>query len=330
MAHKIDFTTGRAAFTRAAGSKAAWHKLGGETPADAPIETWLTNAGLDFHVYKAPSFVKIGDDYQEVPNVKHMVRDDTLAVLGTHTDGYQVHQPREIVEHMRDSIMIDPRFTFETMGALKEGRTIWGLARYAESAMIGGAPHNMYILAATSFDGSMATIERATSVCVVCDNTLGYSNQQDGASQIKITHRSQFQGDKRDAAAEKFARIVAQFEQFKVMGDALAQVQMSKDELNAFFRSMLDIPAGAARGDISARKINQYDDMIRSLQTANRAEASEAPNTRFAALQAVTRYVDHERSTKKGADGVEASRFYSSQFGSGAALKTRAVDLLTA
>jgi hypothetical protein len=51
--------------------------------------------------------------------------------------------------------------------------------------------------------------------------------------------------------------------------------------------------------------------------------------TAWATLNAVTRYVDHDRTTRDhSGDGEMVSRFASAQYGSGAAMKERAVDYL--
>lgn len=115
------------------------------------------------------------------------------------------------------------------------------------------------------------------------------------------------------------------FAQFKAMGDALAQNEMAKDEVSAFFKTCLDIPFEAHPADISGRKLNQFTALSNAYRTTI-AEGTPA-GTAWAALNAITRYVDHDRSTRGGASEGEA-RLLSSQFGSGAALKEKAMGLL--
>lgn len=334
MAHNLDFTTGRAAFSRVEGSRDAWHGLGQVTRKGAPIEEWARDAGLDYHVARVPSYFKRGDAFEEVGNAFHLIRDDTMKPIGVPVSGsYHPVQPIEVLEFIRDFFTVDDRFSMETAGALKGGSVIWALARFNGNDRfntVAGARHEMFALFSTSFDKSSASLLRGTSTCVACDNTLQLSAQQDGASTLKISHRTKFQGVVRDYAARDFAKLVQGFEKFKEMGDAFAQIAMSKEEIASFFKTLLDIPLTAKSDDISARKANQFADLTRALQDANRAEAAGAPMSKFAALQAVTRYVDHARSTRDNGDGAALSRLYSAQFGSGAAFKQRAVELLQA
>lgn len=143
MSHELDMSTGRVAFTRVEGSAPAWHKLGGVTPADAPLETWLKNARLDYSVHKAASYIRgaTPDSFERVDNAHHLVRDDTMTVIsaGTVTDAYQVVQPGEVAEFFRDFVLIDDRFQMETMGALRGGSRIWALARFRDQMQVGGA-----------------------------------------------------------------------------------------------------------------------------------------------------------------------------------------------
>lgn len=332
MAHELDFTTGRAAFARVEGSRDAWHGLGQTFAKDASIEQIAQAAGLDYHVARVPSFFKKGDTFEEVPNTYHLVRDDSMQAIGQPVSGqYHPVQTADVLEFIRDYFTVDERFTFETAGALKGGAVIWAQARFtAAEYRIAGAAHEMFAAFYTSFDKSRRSSLIGTSTCIVCNNTLSYAANTDAASTLSFTHRTKFAGAMRDKAAEDFAALIVKFDKFKEMGDAFAQQQMSRDQIAAFFKTLLDIPLAAKREEISARKSNQFDALSAAMQQANRAEAAGAPMTKFAALQAVTRYVDHERSTRDGGDGAKLSRLYSAQFGSGADLKARAVDLLMA
>lgn len=109
------------------------------------------------------------------------------------------------------------------------------------------------------------------------------------------------------------------------MGDAMARVHLEKEQISKLFKAALDIPFDAKIEDVSARKMNQFEELKRCYrQTVN--EGTE-PGTAWTALNAVTRWCDHDRGTRGGVSETEA-RFASAQFGSGAAVKAKAVAYL--
>ncbi len=111
------------------------------------------------------------------------------------------------------------------------------------------------------------------------------------------------------------------------MGDAMAETQMGKDVVAKYFKALLDIPFDAKSDTVSTRKLNQFQDLNRAYRST--VMEGTQPETAWTALNAVTRYVDHDRSTRGGNGNADESRFLSAQMGSGAAMKARAVELLT-
>ena len=72
--------------------------------------------------------------------------------------------------------------------------------------------------------------------------------------------------------------------------------------------------------------MNQFSDLSRAYSTSVREGAEK--NSVWSALQAVTRYADHDRSVQKGDQSESVARFSSAQFGTGDAIKGKAMGLL--
>jgi hypothetical protein len=106
----------------------------------------------------------------------------------------------------------------------------------------------------------------------------------------------------------------------------LAANEMARSEVSDLFKSLLDIPFDTKWADVSTRKQNQFRDMSDAYRTSVREGAPDG--SAWAALNAITRYVDHDRSTRSADSSADEARLLSSQFGSGAALKAQAMDLL--
>jgi hypothetical protein len=102
-------------------------------------------------------------------------------------------------------------------------------------------------------------------------------------------------------------------------------MHLEKEQISRVFKACLDIPFDARQEDVSARKMNQFEELKRCYrQTVN--EGTE-PGSAWTALNSITRWRDHDRGTRGGANETEA-RFVSAQFGSGAAIKAKAVAYL--
>jgi hypothetical protein len=151
----------------------------------------------------------------------------------------------------------------------------------------------------------------------VCQNTLRVA-LADKRAVIRTRHNTKFNAAQ---VGKELAAVAQGFSQFKAMGDAMAQVHLSDMEVHEYFLTLLDLPKDAQRKDISARKQNQYSAIAKAYSTTL---AEGAPNgSAWAALNAITRYVDHDRT-----NGTDERVLASSQFGSGDAMKAQAFNLL--
>ena len=114
---------------------------------------------------------------------------------------------------------------------------------------------------------------------------------------------------------------------------ALAGAAMKREEVSQFFKQLLEIPFDAKESDLTTRKLNQFQDLSRAY-SKTRAERNVSPATEpnaWLALNAVTRYVDHDKSVRGSDDyqgGESEARFASAQFGSGSQMKALAWNLL--
>lgn len=323
MAHNIDMTNGRANVAYLGSRADVWHNLGQEMAPGMTIDQWAEAAGLDWTAVKVPAYAQISEgNHKLVEGARFVVRSDTGHALGYVSDRYQPVQPRDVLEWFERYIAVDDRFQIDVAGSLKQGEIIWATATYRDPLEVAGDRHIARVLMTTTFDGSGSTINQGTMTRTVCNNTLKVA-LADARAVVRTRHNTRFDAAKVGA---ELAQIATGFAEYKAMGDAMARAEMSKAETSDFFKAMLDIPFDAKQADISGRKLNQFQ----ALSNAYRTTAAEGANgNAWAALNAVTRYVDHERSSRGGEDKAEG-RFASAQFGSGAALKSKAVELLLA
>lgn len=334
MTDNIQNINGRDCFAFMGERSEIWHKKGEQMSPDSTREQWDHAAGHDFEVVKVPAIAAFNGEefshfdedacFQET-EFFFMARRDNGHVFTPVTKSYQPVQPKQIDDFGDAYVSFDGRFKKDAAGALGDGERIWTTYRFEDDLTVAGDKLISRLLFSTSYDATMATRAEATTTRVVCQNTLRAAHMSDKAV-VKITHRTVFSPDK---VRRELAQIVASFDQFKAMGDALAQIQVTRDECAAFFRNLLDIPLDMARKDISTRKVNIAHDLESALGVTMRERNTNDPDL-WCLLNGVTRYVDHGRSvrTDGGERDAVAARFDAGTFGSGDALKGKAMGLL--
>lgn len=330
MGHMIDETTGRAAIAYA--GKTPWHGLGQQLSEGADIDTWTREAGLGYSVqacdvqYETPAVTGL----QVWPERKVLTRSDTGAPLAVVSKDYRVVQPAEVMDFFRKLTDIGG-FQMETAGALSEGRRVWALARVGDGApVVDGDLVKPYLLLGTSYDGTMATIAKFTAIRVVCNNTItpavnGRADETDKGylkSSVRVLHSAQFDAD---AVRLQLGIVADQFERFIVQSRQLARRDMNFTEADQFVQELLR-PYHQSALEITDTKA--YKRVIQLWQGraigSDILSASKVSGSRWAMLNAVTQLVDHERGRS------DNTRLESAWFGTGAALKNRALELLTA
>ena len=330
MGHMIDETTGRAAIAYA--GRTPWHGLGQQLSEGADIDTWTREAGLGYSVqacdvqYETPAVTGL----QSWPERKVLTRSDTGAPLAVVSKDYRVVQPAEVMDFFRKLSDIGG-FQMETAGALSEGRRVWALARVGDGApVVDGDLVKPYLLLGTSYDGTMATIAKFTAIRVVCNNTItpavnSTADETDKGylkSSVRVLHSAQFDAD---AVRLQLGIVADQFERFIVQSRQLARADMQFTEADQFVQELLR-PYHQSALEITDTKA--YKRVIELWQGraigSDILSASKASGTRWAMLNAVTQLVDHERGRS------DNTRLESAWFGTGAALKNRALELLTA
>ena len=324
MAHNITHRNGQDDVAYLGSRKDVWHHLGQEMQPGQSIEEWAKAAGLDWSAVLVPVFANVTgivghDKFAEIPYRRAIARSDSAHVLGIASDRYQAHQPIEHLDFFRRQIELDDRFSIDAAGSINGGKKIWVTAKFNGDISVAGDKHRARLLSTTTFDGTGASINKMTLTRAICDNTLRAA-LGDGNGEVRTTHRSKF-----DAAAitKELAGLAQSVDTFKAVGDALAQNEMSREEVSKFFKTVLDIPFDAPKDDVSARKLNQFEALNQAYRTTVGERNGDRDNA-FVALQAVTRYVDHDRSAKD-----EAARFASANFdGGGERMKNNAMQLL--
>lgn len=334
MADNIESRHGVDSFAFIGERSEIWHRKGQQMTADSTREEWDRASGHDYEVVKVPAVAAFnGPEFAHFPDDRRFVeseyyllaRRDNGHIFAPVTKTYQPVQPKDVDDWFDAYIAHDDRFRKDAAGVLGDGERIWTTARFDHDLTVAGDRVIPRLLMSTSYDATQATRNEATTTRVVCQNTLRLAHTSSKAV-IKTTHRTAFNGAR---VRRELAQIVASFDQFKRLGDAMAQVSVSERDTGIFIRNLLDIPLEAQRLDVSTRSQNIVRDLEHSINLT-----LQERNTRdvdaWCLLNGVTRYVDHERSvrTDGGKRDWTAARFDAGTFGSGDAMKGKAMALL--
>jgi len=324
MSANLDYSNGRVNFAFIGARTGIWHGEGNIAPDNATDDEIRIAAGLDHTYSKREAFAydKNGS-LVRVPDQFFVARDDNdFVVSGSVSEQYEIHQLKELQEGFSAYIAVDPMFRWSSAGSLDMRRKAFFCAEYQEPLSVAGDKHNAYLQSHTGFDGGTSTTNSISMVRAVCANTVAAALASAGAI-VKRSHRTVFNPTQ---VAKELAKLIQATVKYKKIGDAMALVHVTQDEVAAYFRNVLDIPADATAEKISARKLGQLDTLFNAYETTC---GETDKGTAWAAFQAVTRYVDHDRGTRSSdALNDNEARFLSANFGSGAGMKADAWQLL--
>ena len=144
-----------------------WHGLG-TIVADAPTsEDAIHLAGLDWDVVQQKIYL---EDGTEIKDAFANVRSSDNRPLGIVGNRYQIVQNVEAFSFT--DALLGEGVKYETAGSLKDGKTIWLLAKLPDKYDILGDKVDPYIVFTNTHDGSGAVRVAMTPIRVVCNNTL--------------------------------------------------------------------------------------------------------------------------------------------------------------
>ena len=146
-----------------------WHKLG--IPLDnAPnSKDALIAAGLDWKVNQQDVFVN--ENIAE--GFKANVRDRDGMILGIVSDRYKVVDNEDAFDFV-DNLVDGKDTTYETAGSLRNGKTVWMLAKLPTEKILGD-DIEQFLCFTNTHDGTGSVKVFFTPVRVVCANTLSYA-----------------------------------------------------------------------------------------------------------------------------------------------------------
>lgn len=259
-----------------------WHGLG-TIVEDAPTsKDAIIMAGLDWEVESRPIFDING---KEIGGFKANTRSTDESVLGIVSDKYKIVQNTEAFE-FTDSLL-EEDVKYETAGSLKNGRTIWLLAKMPEQKILDD-DIEPYICFANTHDGTGAIRVCCTPIRVVCNNTLNFA-----LNSAKRMWSTKHMGDMQNKLAEAKHTLALSREYMDALdveANKLAEKKLSDTELEAIFDAMFPIDYV----NDSQRKIMNINTMKSNFfKCLAMPDVNAYRGTAYAGLMAATDMVAH-------------------------------------
>lgn len=310
-----------------------WHGLGVAVNGPANAAETIAAASLNWEVetrpvYQyAPSEIIGGNQFYrhlEIPNKNAIVRADTNEVFAVMGSGYEPVQNVDAFSFF-DEVIAQGEAIYHTAGSLFGGRKVWILAKLPDDIVVTETDKiGKYILLSNSHDGSSALRMKFTPIRVVCSNTLSVALSDTSGFYAKHT-RNVLQ---RASEAREVLGLAAQYyDIFATQVDRLVNARMTVIEVQDYLQKLYNFKEDVSYDDQDYRVTRAYENTLDLLNhRTNRVGGMEG--TKWAAYNAVTYYLDHER-TVSGQDGYELDRrLDSTWFGRGVELRQKAFNLL--
>jgi phage/plasmid-like protein (TIGR03299 family) len=272
-----------------------WHGLG-KVVQDAPnAADAIKLAGLDWTVNRQQAYIKVNGVDQVIPNQKAIVRSSDNTVLSVMHDNYQPLQNVDAFNFFNP--FVDSGLaSFETAGALRQGKVIWVLATLNRAPIEvgkGGDVVNKHLLLSNSHDGSMAVRVGFTPIRVVCNNTLTAAHHSGDSKLLRIKHAGNLQQNMKNVQ-EIVNALDARFEATAEQYNKLANVMINSADLQNYVDVIFDLkPQGTEREQLRAKKMRETITAL--FENGAGAHLQSARGTLWGAYNAVTEYLTHEQ-----------------------------------
>jgi phage/plasmid-like protein (TIGR03299 family) len=302
MSHEITKTDG-VVFS---GTK-AWHGLGLVVEDALNPQQALKLAGLDWNVIKTDNVLSSLSDstYVSSNNFSAIVREDTREILSIQSPDYQVVQNSEVFNL---AYSLGENVKIESALSLQGGKKVICLVKGNSFAPSNSTNDEIfqYFALMSSHDGTMALSGLPTSIRIVCSNTLKMAlNNAKKGNIIRFTHNGNMDLKKKEMQVmlTNFAKTGKFFEETV---NILSNTILTREDIQKFYlRVYEDLFASGPLNlnPVTEQEEKDYFDARVKVGTwcgyfdRERSDLS-APPSAWMAVNAVTKYIQHNVSNK--------------------------------
>ena len=201
--------------------------------------------------------------------------------------------------------ILDDDLAISSAGLLRGGAIDWVEVSVPDNVTTPeGVEFRPNLLAATSFDGSIATTFKRTVTATVCDNTRGLALAEKG-QQVKVKHTRGSRAQLAPARAA-LAMVHTLADEFTTEVAQLCATTVTDRQWATFFDQHVPILDPASGQPLTGRSLTMADKKRGRLEALYRRDHRVAPwaGTAYGVLQAVNTW-EHHDSVVRGAERSE-------------------------
>lgn len=295
-------------------------------------QTWEEGrklAGLEWDwevddLYQREVLVKDGgpvEEFTAVSGFQIITRSDTHAVLHAAKQSYKIITIREMGE-IAHAVTDLTKLPMETMGSVRDGRSVYGLAILGEDRWIGNDPSatRPYLGVVNHADGTGACRAYPTSIRIVCANTLSAADAvADTENTVAVfRHAGDWKTHIESARQAVFGARKA-FDKWTRIAEQLQNVYVSETQAEQFVRTFIPEPVNTEF--VTDRVMKNIEGERTKLHGALNGPTSEGiKESAYWLVQAGAEYLDHLRPYR-GQDSYVARTLIDVNKGKGLATK---------
>lgn len=263
-----------------------WHGIGTPVEASPTSKDAIKLAGLDWEVDSRPIFDSFG---KEIDGYRANTRNSDNSLLGIVSGRYKLVQNSEAFE-FTDSL-IGNNVHYETAGSLKNGKTVWLLAKLPEKNILGDK-FDPYVCFTNNHDGKGAIQVCCTPIRVVCNNTLNLA-----LSKASRSWSARHLGDissKLNEAKHTLMMADDYMSKLEVEAGILSSKKISDTEIEAIIDELYPVKPT----DSDRRKNNVIQIKEGIFKKYEMSDVSQFKGTKWGVINAVTDFADHAVPTR--------------------------------
>ena len=292
----------------------AWHNHPHCTHKEGAVTVEEARTVFGYTPELVPLIIQ-GTDFA-VPGAHAIIRRDgpegKITVLWPSVgDRYVIIQNTELLAWLESGILLPYQVSLESVGTLLNGQKAFVNIILNEHTVPGDNSKTVTRLMYSNSFGGDSLQGCAHTTRIVCNNTLRVAVAQGAANNtLRKFRHTKNASLKIEEHMVELTELVATIREHHEKIDMLATMPMTVEQVRSFINALVPVPAEEGRG--KTRRTNQQEAIIKVFEEKDDLQGKIA-RTRYAMLQAVTDWADHDSSVRNGDD--QGGRFWDGIWG---------------